>query len=101
MYHTMIHPNILQDVSGQYPQMEGDKILTTNRNRYTAVSYTHLFLLMTLKNKKGEVLSEEIYYFNHAKDQELPKTEIRYKAVSYTHLYAKSGRDENIETVTG
>lgn len=25
------------------------------------------FLLMTLKNKKGEVLSEEIYYFNHAK----------------------------------
>ena len=37
------------------------------------------FLLMTLKNKKGEVLSEEIYYFNHAKDQELPKTEIRYK----------------------
>ena len=38
MYHTMVHPNILQDVSGQYPQMEGDKILTTNRNRYTVFS---------------------------------------------------------------
>lgn len=37
------------------------------------------FLLMTLKNKKGEVLSEEIYYFNYAKDQDLPKADIRYK----------------------
>ena len=37
------------------------------------------FLLMTLKNKKGEVLSEEIYYFNFAKDQDLPKADIRYK----------------------
>ena len=38
LYHTMIHPNILQDVNGQYPQMEGDKILTTDRNRYTVYS---------------------------------------------------------------
>ena len=52
MYHTMIHPNILQDVSGQYPQMEGDKILTTNRNRYTVFSlwdtYRNYHQLMTL-----------------------------------------------------
>ena len=37
------------------------------------------FLLMTLKNKKGEVLSEETFYFNFAKDQDLPKADIRYK----------------------
>lgn len=37
------------------------------------------FLLMTLKNKKGEVLSQEIYYFNYAKEQDLPKADIRYK----------------------
>lgn len=37
------------------------------------------FLLMTLKNKEGEILSEEIYYFNYAKDQDLPKADIRYK----------------------
>lgn len=37
------------------------------------------FLLMTLKNKQGEILSEEIYYFNYAKDQDLPKAEIRYR----------------------
>ena len=52
MYHTLIHPNILQDVSGQYPQMEGDKILTTNRNRYTVFSlwdtYRNVHQLMTL-----------------------------------------------------
>ena len=52
MYHTMVHPNILQDVSGQYPQMEGDKILTTNRNRYTVFSlwdtYRNYHQLMTL-----------------------------------------------------
>lgn len=37
------------------------------------------FLLMTLKNKKGETLSEEIYYFNHPKDQDLPKAKIDFK----------------------
>ena len=37
------------------------------------------FLLMTLKNKKGEVLSEETFYFNFAKDQDLHKADIRYK----------------------
>lgn len=52
LYHTMIHPNILQDVNGQYPQMEGDRILTTDRNRYTVYSlwdtYRNLHQLMTL-----------------------------------------------------
>ena len=52
LYHTMIHPNILQDVNGQYPQMEGDKILTTDRNRYTVYSlwdtYRNFHQLMTL-----------------------------------------------------
>ena len=52
LYHTMIHPNILQDVNGQYPQMEGDKILTTDRNRCTVYSlwdtYRNFHQLMTL-----------------------------------------------------
>ena len=52
LYHTMIHPNILQDVNGQYPQMEGDKIQTTDRNRYTVYSlwdtYRNFHQLMTL-----------------------------------------------------
>ena len=36
-------------------------------------------LLMTLKDQKGKVLSEEIYYFNYPKDQELPEAQVRYK----------------------
>ena len=37
------------------------------------------FLLMTLKDAKGKVLSEEIYYFNYPKDQELPVAMVSYK----------------------
>lgn len=38
MYHLLIHPNVLQDVNGEYPAMESDKILTTQGNRYTVFS---------------------------------------------------------------
>lgn len=52
MYHLLIHPNILQDVNGQYPAMEGDAILTTKGNRYTVFSlwdtYRNVHQLMTL-----------------------------------------------------
>lgn len=52
LYHALIHPNLLQDVNGQYPQMEGDKILTSKGNRYTVFSlwdtYRNLHQLMTL-----------------------------------------------------
>lgn len=52
LYHALILPNILQDVNGQYPAMESDKILTTKTNRYTVFSlwdtYRNLHQLMTL-----------------------------------------------------
>lgn len=38
LYHLQIHPNILQDVNGQYPAMEGEDILHTDHNRYTVFS---------------------------------------------------------------
>lgn len=44
-----------------------------------ATNPRNTFLLMTLKNKKGEVLSEEVYYFNFQKDQDLPKTDVKCK----------------------
>ena len=34
---------------------------------------------MTLKDQKGKVLSEEIYYFNYPKDQELPQAKVSFK----------------------
>ncbi len=52
LYHTLIHPNILQDVNGQYPQMESNTIGTTPYNRYTVYSlwdtYRNVHQLMTL-----------------------------------------------------
>ena len=52
LYHALIHPNILQDVNGQYPKMESDEIMTTTGNRYTVFSlwdtYRNLHQLMTL-----------------------------------------------------
>lgn len=52
LYHLLIHPNILQDVNGQYPSMEGNEILTTKGNRYTVFSlwdtYRNVHQLLTL-----------------------------------------------------
>ena len=52
LYHALIHPNILNDVNGQYPAMESDKTLTTDRNRYTVFSlwdtYRNVHQLLTL-----------------------------------------------------
>lgn len=52
MYHLLIHPNVLQDVNGEYPAMESDKILTTQGNRYTVFSlwdtYRNVHQLLTL-----------------------------------------------------
>lgn len=52
LYHTQIHPNILQDVNGAYPMMENYNIGKTNGNRYTVFSlwdtYRNLSQLMTL-----------------------------------------------------
>lgn len=52
LYHTLIHPNILQDVNGQYPMMESGRDGKTDRDRYTVFSlwdtYRNLHQLMTL-----------------------------------------------------
>jgi predicted alpha-1,2-mannosidase len=52
LYHTLIHPNILQDVDGEYPAMEGSAVMTAGGNRYTVFSlwdtYRNLHQLMTL-----------------------------------------------------
>lgn len=52
LYHTLMHPNLLQDVNGQYPAMESDKVLTTRGDRYTVFSlwdtYRNVHQLLTL-----------------------------------------------------
>lgn len=54
LYHALIHPNILNDVNGEYPLMENDGIgkVPEGENRYTVFSlwdtYRNLHQLMTL-----------------------------------------------------
>lgn len=52
LYHALIHPNIINDVNGEYPEMESNKIGKTATNRYTVFSlwdtYRNLHQLMTL-----------------------------------------------------
>ncbi|MCD8268141.1 MAG: GH92 family glycosyl hydrolase [Parabacteroides sp.] len=52
LYHLLIHPNIIQDVNGEYPIMESLKVGHTTGNRYTVFSlwdtYRNVSTLMTL-----------------------------------------------------
>lgn len=52
LYHLLIHPNIIQDVNGEYPMMESLKVGHTTGNRYTVFSlwdtYRNVSQLMTL-----------------------------------------------------
>ena len=52
LYHALIHPNILNDVNGEYPEMESDGIGKTESNRYTVFSlwdtYRNVHQMLTL-----------------------------------------------------
>lgn len=52
LYHTQIHPTVLQDVNGEYPKMESNENGKTAGNRYTVFSlwdtYRNLSQLETL-----------------------------------------------------
>ncbi len=52
LYHTLIHPNTLNDVNGEYPEIKTGKIGKTDGTRYTVFSlwdtYRNLHQLMSL-----------------------------------------------------
>lgn len=52
LYHTQLHPNILQDCNGDYPAMEQGETRNTKDNRYTVFSlwdtYRNVHQLQTL-----------------------------------------------------
>ncbi len=78
----------LMDFNGKVLHKESAKVNVSgntsavlHRMPYASVAQApeSTFLLMTLKNKEGKTLSEENYYFNYPKDQQLPEADIRYK----------------------
>ena len=65
-------------VKGEVP---ANSSVVLHREAYNdlAANPANTLLLMTLKDRKGEVLSEVIYYFSYPKDQELPETKVTCK----------------------
>ena len=62
LYHALIHPNIINDVNGQYPMMESERIGTADYNRYTVFSLwdtmrtLHQFLTLVYPEKQTDML---------------------------------------------
>lgn len=64
LYHALLHPNVLNDVNGQYPLMEsfGDGVVADGRNRYTVFSLwdtyrnVHQLLTMVYPERQADML---------------------------------------------
>lgn len=80
LYHLLIHPNILQDVNGQYPAMESDRILTTKGNRYTVFSlwdtYRNVHQLLTLVYPERQIAMVQTMLDMYREHGWLPKWEL-------------------------
>ena len=87
LYHTLVHPNILQDVNGQYPAMESSDIKTTDKNRYTVFSlwdtYRNVHQLMTLVYPERQIDMMNSMVDMYKEGGWLPKWEL-YSRESYT-----------------
>lgn len=87
LYHALIHPNILQDVNGQYPAMESADIKTTKENRYTVFSlwdtYRNVHQLMTLLYPERQIQMMHTMIDMYKEHGWMPKWEL-YGRETYT-----------------
>ncbi len=81
LYHLLLHPNILQDVNGDYPAMEQYEIKNTGgRNRYTVFSLwdtyrnVHPFLSLVYPNLQLDLLQSMLDMYRE--NGWLPKWEL-------------------------
>ncbi len=87
LYHMLVHPNVLQDVNGQYPAMESGEVKTAKGNRYTVFSLwdtyrnVHQFLTLVYPERQSDMLRTMLdMYREHGW---LPKWEL-YGRETYT-----------------
>ncbi len=80
MYHTLIHPNVLQDVNGEYPAHESSEIKKTDGNRYTVFSlwdtYRNVHQMMTLLYPKQQTEMLQTMIGMYKESGWLPKWEL-------------------------
>jgi predicted alpha-1,2-mannosidase len=81
LYHLLIHPNILQDVNGEYPAMESSEILKVeNGNRHTVFSLwdtyrnVHPFLTLVYPKQQTDMLRSMVDMYKES--GWLPKWEL-------------------------
>jgi predicted alpha-1,2-mannosidase len=81
LYHLLIHPNILQDVNGEYPAMESPEILKTKKgNRHTVFSLwdtyrtVHPFLSLVYPRQQTDMLRSMVNMYKE--NGQLPKWEL-------------------------
>lgn len=80
MYHLLIHPNVLQDVNGQYPKMETLKTGYTSENRYTVFSlwdtYRNVSTMLTMLYPKRQTQIVHTMLDMYKENGWLPKWEL-------------------------
>lgn len=80
LYHSLIHPNMLNDVNGEYPAMENNAILTTGSTRYTVFSlwdtYRNLHQLMTMVYPEKQIAMIHTMLDMYKESGWLPKWEL-------------------------
>ena len=80
LYHLQIHPNILQDVNGEYPQMGSLKVAKTSHDRYTVYSlwdtYRNVHPLRSLLYPRKQLAMVQTMLDMYKESGWLPKWEL-------------------------
>lgn len=80
LYHVLIHPNILQDVNGEYPAMGSLKTMKTSGNRYTVFSlwdtYRNVHQLLSLVYPEKQIEMVRTMIDMYKESGWLPKWEL-------------------------
>lgn len=80
LYHLQIHPNILQDVNGEYPQMGSLKTAKTTHDRYTVYSlwdtYRNVHPLLSLLYPQKQLAMVQTMLDMYKESGWLPKWEL-------------------------
>jgi len=111
LYHTLIHPNTLNDINGEYPEIKTGKIGSTDGTRFTVFSlwdtYRNLHQLMSLvyPQQQSDMVKSMIDMYDE--NGWLPKWELNSTetftmvgdpaSIVITDTYLKGIRDFDVE----
>ncbi|WP_299666598.1 GH92 family glycosyl hydrolase [uncultured Polaribacter sp.] len=111
LYHTLIHPNILNDFNGEYPSMGTRKTLKTAGTRFTVFSFwdtyrnLHAFMSLVYPKQQSNMVKSMLTIYDES--GWLPKWELNATetttmvgdpaGIIITDTYLKGIRDFDIE----